>query len=95
MAQIFASIIPVTDLPLLSKGPVYTNHVTPRFFPLSTPVLDWFHIAMRFEHALQAARGFGAGTSSVYLRSHPIRELESSKWKLWHGRAHVLGGWRA
>jgi Transposase len=55
--------------------------------PDATLVLDWFHIAMRFEHALQAARGLGAGTSSDYLRSHPIRELKSCKWKLWHGRS--------
>jgi len=47
---------------------------------------------MRFEHALQAARGLGAGTSSDYLRSHPIRELESSKWKLWHGRSSACLG---
>ena len=60
--------------------------------PEATLVLDWFHIAMRFEHALQAARGLGAGTSSVYLRGHPIRELESSKWKLWHGRSSACLG---
>jgi hypothetical protein len=53
--------------------------------PNATLVLDWVHIAMRFEHALQAVRGLTAGTSGVYLRSHPIRELESSRWKLWHG----------
>ncbi len=60
--------------------------------PEATLVLDRFHIAMRFEHALQAARGLGAGTSSVYLRGHPIRELESSKWKLWHGRSSACLG---
>ena len=60
--------------------------------PDATLVLDWFHIAMRFEHALQAARGLGAGTSSGYLRSHPIRELESSKWRLWHGRSSACLG---
>jgi len=47
---------------------------------------------MRFEHALQAARGLGAGTSSDYLCSHPIRELKSSKWKLWHGRSSARLG---
>jgi len=25
-------------------------------------VLDWFHIAMRFQHALQTAAGLGTGT---------------------------------
>ena len=36
-----------------------------------------------------AARGLGAGTSSACLRSHPIRDLDSAKWKLWHGRSSV------
>ena len=63
-----------------------------RVMPEATPVLDWFHIALRFEHALQAARGLGAGTSSDYLCSHLIRELKSSKWKLWHGRSSACLG---
>ena len=46
-------------------------------------VLDWRHVAMRFEHALQAARGLGAGNDGAYLRSHPVRELATAKWKLW------------
>ncbi len=41
---------------------------------------------MRFEHALQAARGLGVGTGSAYLRSVPIQELGTAKWKLSHGR---------
>ena len=60
--------------------------------PEATLVLDWFHIAMRFEHALQAARGLGAGTFSDYLQGHPIRELESAKWRLWHGRSSACLG---
>ena len=28
-------------------------------------VLDWWHAAVRFEHALQAARGLGAGTADT------------------------------
>ena len=60
--------------------------------PEATLVLDWFHIAMRFEHALQAARGLGAGTFSDYLQGHPIRELERAKWRLWHGRSSACLG---
>jgi hypothetical protein len=60
--------------------------------PEATLVLDWFHIAMRFEHALQAARGLGAGTSSAYLRTRPTRALERAKWKLWHGRSSTCLG---
>jgi hypothetical protein len=60
--------------------------------PNATLVLDWWHIAMRFEHALQAARGLGAGTTSFYLHTYAVHDLESAKWKLWHGvRALALG----
>ena len=39
--------------------------------PKAMLVLDWWHVAMRFEHALQAARGLGAGTTSDYLLQLP------------------------
>jgi hypothetical protein len=35
--------------------------------PKATVVLDWWHAAVRFEHALQAARGLGAGTADKRL----------------------------
>ena len=48
---------------------------------------------MRFEHALQAACGLGAGTTNAYLRDYPVRDLERAKWNLWHGRSSsCLGG---
>jgi hypothetical protein len=39
---------------------------------------------MRFEHALQAARGLGAG--DTLLADETVRGLERAKWRLWHGR---------
>ena len=41
---------------------------------------------MRFEHALQAARGFGVGTADTSLARDAVRDLERAKWCLWHGR---------
>ena len=41
---------------------------------------------MRFEHALQAARGLGAGTAETHLADEAVRGLERAKWRLWHGR---------
>ena len=68
--------------------------------PEATPVLDWWHIAMRFEHALQAARGLGANTPAGHLRGYAVRDLEGAKWLLWHGRSSSclerltkLAGW--
>jgi len=50
--------------------------------PNATIVLDWWHAAVRFEHALQAARGFGTGS----MTDAAVRGLERAKWRLWHGR---------
>jgi len=54
--------------------------------PDATIVLDWWHAAVRFEHALQAARGLGAGTADTHLADEAVRGLERAKWRLWHGR---------
>jgi hypothetical protein len=54
--------------------------------PEATVVLDWWHAAVRFEHALQAARGLGAGTANTHLADEVVRGLERAKWRLWHGR---------
>jgi hypothetical protein len=53
--------------------------------PNATLVLDWWHAAVRFEHALQAARGLGAGTADARLAGTAIHGLERAKWRLWHG----------
>jgi hypothetical protein len=52
--------------------------------PNATVVLDWWHTAVRFEHALQAARGLGA--ADAHLATEAVRGLERAKWRLWHGR---------
>ena len=54
--------------------------------PKATIVLDWWHAAVRFEHALQAARSLGAGTADAHLADEAVRGLERAKWRLWHGR---------
>jgi hypothetical protein len=54
--------------------------------PNATVVLDWWHAAVRFEHALQAARGLGAGSADTPLADGVVRGLERAKWRLWHGR---------
>src|SRR3954468_10476808 len=49
--------------------------------PGATPVLDWWHAAVRFEHALPAGRGLEA-----LLADRVERDLDRAKWRLWHGR---------
>ena len=49
-------------------------------------MLDWWHVAVRFEHALRTARGLGAGRAGTRLANGAIHKLERAKWRLWHGR---------
>jgi hypothetical protein len=54
--------------------------------PGAMMVLDWWHAAVHFEHALQAARSLGAGTIDTSAADAAVRGLERAKWSLWHGR---------
>ncbi len=81
-----------TPATALSNGDAGLWNLQRRVMPKATLVLDWWHIAMSFEHSLQAARALGAGTTSVYPRSYPVHDLESAKWKLWHGRSSACLG---
>ena len=47
-------------------------------------VLDWWHIAMRFEHLLTGVRGLRHMDPSTKLEL--ARRIEGAKWLLWHGR---------
>jgi hypothetical protein len=49
-------------------------------------VLDWWHLAVRFEHAMRAARGLGAGAGAadMPLAERAVRAVERAKWRLWH-----------
>ena len=53
--------------------------------PNAVVVLDWWHAAVRFEHALQAARSLGASTADASRADAAVRSLERAKWRLWHG----------
>jgi hypothetical protein len=71
---------------VLSDGDEGLRNLQRRVLPKATVVLDWFHIAMRFEHALRAAVGLGAGTVNAYVGNIAHRDVERAKWRLWHGR---------
>jgi hypothetical protein len=75
-----------TPATVLSDGDEGLRNLQRRVLPKATVVLDWFHIAMRFEHALQTATGLGAGTVDSYVGMIAHRDIEHAKWRLWHGR---------
>jgi hypothetical protein len=75
-----------TPATVLSDGDAGLRNLQRCVLPEATVVLDWFHIAMRFEHALKAASGLGAATAHAYLGHLTKRNIERAKWRLWHGR---------
>src|SRR5215203_1764248 len=59
-----------TPATVLCDGDVGLWRLQRAALPGATIVLDWWHAAVRFEHALQAARGLGAGPADA-SRAHP------------------------
>src|SRR4051812_24156025 len=52
------------------------------------PILDWFHLSMRLQHAKQAAGGLPAdGPDRVRARAAIAAEVESLRWRTWNGKA--------
>ena len=72
-----------TDTPamVLCDGDAGLWRLQREALPNATVVLDWWHAAIRFEHALQPARAVDA-----HLAAESVRGLERAKWRLWHGR---------
>jgi len=59
-----------TPATVLCDGDAGLWQLQRKVLPNATPVLDWWHAAVRFEHALQAARSLGAGTAEAACRRH-------------------------
>ena len=75
-----------TPSTVLSDGDAGLWALQRAVLPAATVVLDWFHIAMRFEHVLRAAAGVGRGTIFAHLGELARHDIERAKWCLWHGR---------
>ena len=52
------------------------------------PILDWFHLSMRLQHAKQAAGGLPAdGPDRAQARAAIAAEVERLRWRTWNGKA--------
>jgi hypothetical protein len=83
-ALAMAGVTADTPATVLCDGDAGLWRLQREALPNATIVLDWWHAAVRFEHALQAARGLGA--ADAHLAAEAVRGLERAKWRLWHGR---------
>ena len=75
-----AGVTADTPATVLSDGDAGLWRLQREALPNATVVLDWWHAAVRFEHALQAARGLGA--TDAHLAAEAVRGLERAKWRL-------------
>ncbi len=54
----------------------------------SLPILDWFHLSMRLQHAKLAAAGLQAdGPDQQQAKAAIIDEVERLRWRTWNGKA--------
>ena len=52
------------------------------------PILDWFHIAMRAQHAKQAAIGLSTDEPGrMQAKTAIVAEVERLRWRIWNGKA--------
>ena len=75
-----------TPATVLCDGDAGLWRLQRRVLPGATVVLDWWHAAVRFEHALQAACSLGRNAAYARPSGTAIRGLKRAKWRLWHGR---------
>jgi hypothetical protein len=75
-----------TPATVLCDGDAGLWRLQRKVLPDARVVLDWWHAAVRFEHALQAARGLSANAVDAPLADTAVRGLKRAKWRLWHGR---------
>jgi hypothetical protein len=52
------------------------------------PILDWFHIAMRLQHAKQAAGGLSTDEPGrARAKAMIVAEVDRLHWRIWNGKA--------
>jgi len=54
--------------------------------PDAEPVLDWFHIAMRWQHVHQAAAGAIHQGQTAEAQTGLLDRIDRAKWALWNGQ---------
>ena len=76
------------QIEFLSDGGDTVRDVQLYLSPEADHLLDWFHIAMRLTTMTQSAKGLPekmGEEEALPLRDEVVRQLERSKWFLWHG----------
>jgi hypothetical protein len=71
---------------VLSDGDAGLRAIQRAAAPEAEPVLDWFHIAMRWQHVHQLATGAIHQGQTGEARTWLLDRIERAKWALWNGQ---------
>lgn len=74
-----------TTVTMLTDGDTGLRAIQRHVAPQAEHVLDWFHIARRFENLKQVAKGI-TGLTEGRIRRHALDQLDRVKWRFWHGQ---------
>ena len=56
------------------------------------PIADWFHLAMRLQHAKQVAEGLPVNEpDQAQAKAEIVSEVERLRWRIWNGKARMPG----
>jgi hypothetical protein len=75
-----------TRVTVLCDGDAGLRAIQRAVAPEADPVLDWFHIAMRWQHVHQLATGAMHHGQNAEARTWLLDGIERTKWALWNGR---------
>lgn len=73
-----------TSVTVLTDGDAGLRAIHQQVAPHADYILDWFHIAMRFSHLQQLAKGINSAADGG-KRSHALAEIDRAKWRFWNG----------
>ena len=77
-----------TELTALTDGCSSMRSILADAGVASLPILDWFHLSMRLQHAKLAAEGLQAdGPDQQQAKAAIVDEVERLHWRTWHGKA--------
>jgi hypothetical protein len=76
-----------TEVTVLSDGDTGLRAIQREVAPNSTHVLDWFHLAMRFQHVIQVARGLSQYQIPSAAKLWLTGRVDRAKWCMWNGKS--------
>ena len=86
-AMIQAGCTDGAQVTVLSDGDAGLRAIQKEIAPKSAHILDWFHLAMRFQHVIQIARGLSHDQIRTLAKLWVTGRVDRAKWCLWNGKS--------